>query len=135
MPPLNTRNRWQVGQNREYPCASPCFDRDKGRVRTPSYQSRQHRTLQNCANCYGLCGNLCLRRDGGLTKKRQDLLEIIKPRLVHLLHRKHRLNHGSNSNLGVCGSSLSSPKYLLGGALVYFPSESLCTSNFPCPNS
>ena len=35
-----------------------------------------------------------------LTKKRKDLLVIIKPRLVHLLYRKHhRLNHGSNSSL------------------------------------
>ena len=57
-------------------------------------------TVQTATGFAGTYASAARSRDGRLTKKRQDLLVIIKPRLVHLLYRKHhRLNHGSNSSL------------------------------------
>ena len=57
-------------------------------------------TVQTATGFAGTYASAARSRDGRLTKKRQDLLEIIKPRLVHLLHRKHhRFKHGSNSRL------------------------------------
>ena len=64
--------------------------------------------LDNTAHCktvqtamgYAVASASAARSSGRLTKKRQDLLQIIKPRLVHLLHRPHhQLNHGRQSSL------------------------------------
>ena len=64
--------------------------------------------LDNTARCktvqtatgYAGASASAARSSGRLTKKRQDLLQIIKPQLVHLFHRKHhRLNYGKHSSL------------------------------------
>ena len=93
------------------------------------------KTVQTAMGYAGASASVARSRDGRLTKTPNDLLEIIKPRLVHLLHRpQHRLNHGRHPSLPgqdwwyVALSSLTS---LMGRALVYCPSESLCTSDVP----
>jgi hypothetical protein len=46
-------------------------------------------TVQTAKGFAGTYAFAARSRDRRLTKKRQDLLVIIKPRLVHLLYRKH----------------------------------------------
>jgi hypothetical protein len=71
-------------------------------IRTPhrvptvtSSISRQPRTLQHCVNVYEPWGGLRPNsKSRKLTKKQNDLLEIIKPQLLYLLHlTQNQLNH------------------------------------------